>query len=232
MEHGQITLRRERAAQLLGGGIRFFLAAALTASQTVGGYAPFALGLVAAAGPGFGGGAALAGTGVGALLFMDFAQALPHLGIAVLILTAVTAFRGSKTLAQPKALALTAGVLSLAVGGIYVIQSLAPLEKLTPCLAAAVLTSVSAWFFCPVLDADTEVSMADGALFLAATLLLALSDMNILGLSIGRTLLCVLLAYTAYERGSMVGVSAGLGLGLTTDLCTGSGSGIFTAGLG
>ena len=232
MEHGQITLRREQAAQLLGGGIRFFLAAALTASQTVGGYAPFALGLVAAAGPGFGGGAALAGTGVGALLFMDFAQALPHLGIAVLILTAVTAFRGSKTLARPKVLALTAGVLSLAVGGIYVIQSLAPLEKLTPCLAAAVLTSVSAWFFCPVLDADTEVSMADGALFLAATLLLALSDMNILGLSIGRTLLCVLLAYTAYERGSMVGVSAGLGLGLTTDLCTGSGSGIFTAGLG
>ena len=133
MEHGPITLQREQAARLLGGGIRFFLGAALTASQTAGGYAPFALGLVAAAGPGLGGAAALAGTGVGALLFMEFAQALPHLAIAVLILTAATAFRGSSTLARPKVLALTAGGLSQAVWGIYVIQSLAPLEKLTPC---------------------------------------------------------------------------------------------------
>ena len=52
MEHGPITLQREQAVRLLGGGIRFFLGAALTASQTAGGYAPFALGLVAAAGPG------------------------------------------------------------------------------------------------------------------------------------------------------------------------------------
>ena len=31
MEHGPITLQREQAARLLGGGIRFFLSAALTA---------------------------------------------------------------------------------------------------------------------------------------------------------------------------------------------------------
>ena len=49
MEHGPITLGKEQSARLLGWGIRFFLAAALTASQTPGGYAPFALGLVAAA---------------------------------------------------------------------------------------------------------------------------------------------------------------------------------------
>ena len=53
-----------------------------------------------------------------------------------------------------------------------------------------------------------------------------------MGLSIGRTLLCVLLAYTAYERGPVAGASVGLGLGLTADLCAGTGSGIFTAGLG
>ena len=63
-------------------------------------------------------------------------------------------------------------------------------------------------------------------------MLLALEDLEILGLSIGRTLLCVLLAYTAYERGPVAGASVGLGLGLTADLCAGTGSGIFTAGLG
>ena len=91
MEHGPITLRKEQSARLLGWGIRFFLAAALTASQTPGGYAPFALGLVAAAGPGMNGAAALAGAGLGALLFLDFASALPFLAVGVLLLTAATA---------------------------------------------------------------------------------------------------------------------------------------------
>ena len=79
MQHGQITLEREQSARLLSWGIRFFLTAALTASQTPGGYAPFALGFVAAAGPGAGGIAALAGAGVGALLFMEFVDAMPFL---------------------------------------------------------------------------------------------------------------------------------------------------------
>ena len=43
MRHGQIKLEGEQSARLLSWGIRFFLAAALTASQTPGGYAPFAL---------------------------------------------------------------------------------------------------------------------------------------------------------------------------------------------
>ena len=86
MQHGQITLEREQSARLLSWGIRFFLTAALTASQTPGGYAPFALGLVAAAGPGMNGAAALAGAGLGALLFLDFADALPFLAVGVLIL--------------------------------------------------------------------------------------------------------------------------------------------------
>ena len=58
MEHGPIIGERRQTTWLLEGGIRFFLAAALTASQTTGGYAPFALGLVAAAGPGIPGAAA------------------------------------------------------------------------------------------------------------------------------------------------------------------------------
>ena len=52
MEHGPIIRERLSSARVLEGGIRFFLAGALTASQITGGYAPFALGLVAAAGPG------------------------------------------------------------------------------------------------------------------------------------------------------------------------------------
>ena len=81
MAHGQLTLERGQAGRLLNLGIRFFLAAALTASQTPGGSAPFALGWIAAAGPGLEGGAALAGAVTGAALFLPFRNALPFLEI-------------------------------------------------------------------------------------------------------------------------------------------------------
>ena len=49
MAHGQLILERERAGRLVHLGVRFFLSAALTAGQTAGGAAPFALGWVTAA---------------------------------------------------------------------------------------------------------------------------------------------------------------------------------------
>ena len=57
------SLRREQTLRVFTFGIRFFLTAALTASQTPGPYAPFALGSVAAAGGGAQGAAAFAGAG-------------------------------------------------------------------------------------------------------------------------------------------------------------------------
>ena len=232
MRYGQITLEKEQSARLLGWGIRFFLSAALTASQTPGGYAPFALGCVAAAGPGGDGAAALAGAGVGAVLFLKFADALPFLAAGILILTAATAFQGCRALEGKRVMPLTAAGLSLTVGSIYAAQSLAPLDHLTPCVAAAGLTAAAAWFLRPLLRPEGDRPAADSVLFLTAAMLLAIQDLELLGLSLGRVLLCVLLAYTAYERGPVAGASAGLGLGLTADLCAGTGSGIFTAGLG
>lgn len=194
MRYGQITLEKEQSARLLGWGIRFFLTAALTASRTPGGYAPFALGCIAAAGPGADGGAALLGGLVGAVLFVDFADALPFLAAGILILTAATAFQGTRFLSGRRVMALTAAVLFLVVSGIYVLQSLSPWDRLTPCLAAAGLTGAAAWFFIPLFQPREAHPDAEGILFLTAALLLALEDLEILGLSIGRTLLCVLLA--------------------------------------
>ena len=82
MEYRELIRGRQQAARPLAWGIRFFLTAALTASQTPGDYAPFALGCVAACGPGAEGISALLGAGVGAVLFLDFAGALPFLAAA------------------------------------------------------------------------------------------------------------------------------------------------------
>nr|WP_325185241.1 SpoIIE family protein phosphatase [uncultured Oscillibacter sp.] len=232
MRHGQITLRRQPPAYLLSWGIRFFLAAALTASQLPDGHAPFALGCIAAAGSGSGGIAALAGAGAGAALFLDFGDALPFLASGILILTASTTFRGIALWRRPLVMPLTAAALFAAVGGIYVVQSLAPLTHLPSYIAAAALTGLSAFFLRPLLQPAGDRPTPEGLLFLAAALLAAVSDITISGVSLGRPLLCLLLIYAAYEKGPAAGAAAGLGAGLTADLCAGSGGGLFAAAYG
>ena len=231
VRHGQITLGREESAKLLYLGIRFFLAATLTAARTPGGYAPFALGVVAAAGAGSAGVAALLGTAAGAAAFLDFGDGLPFLASGLLILTAAAAFRESRLFTGRRAMPLTAAAVSMAVGGIYVVQSLSPLDDLTPCVAAAGLAGAAAHYLQPLLRGESG-GAAEGLLFLGAAVLMALQEPTVMGVSPGRVLLCLVLLSTSYDRGRSAGTAAGLGLGLMTDLCTGSGSAIFTAGLG
>ena len=232
MQHGQITLGKEQRARLLAAGIRFFLTAALCAARCPGGYAPFALGCVSAAGPGVGGGAALAGAGLGALVFMDFAQGLPFLATAALIFTTAQALRGWRAVEDRRWSAVVAAGLFLTVGIIYVVQSLSPLADAAPCLASALLTGAAAWFYRPLLRMGQEQLEPDGVLFLTMSLLLTLGDVTVGELSAGRALECALVIYAACQRGAAAGAAMGLGTGLVTDLCAASGSMLFGGAYG
>ena len=231
MDYGALTAARLRSGQWLHWGIRFFLAAALTASDTVDGYAPFALGCIAAAGPGAGGAAALGGGVMGALLFLPFQQALAFAAVGILTVTAATAFRDTDFFKRPWVMPVLAAGMVLAVGGIYACQALDPVSSIGPCAAAGLLTGVSTYFFARLFQGEEDRLSPEGLLFLGAALTLALGDLTVLNVSVGRTLLCALLACTAYGQGPMTGVTAGLGLGLVTDLTVGTG-GLFTAAYG
>ena len=132
MDYGALTAARLRSGQWLHWGIRFFLAAALTASETVDGYAPFALGCIAAAGPGAGGAAALGGGVMGALLFLPFQQALAFAAVGILTVTAATAFRDTDFFKRPWVMPVLAAGMVLAVGGIYACQALDPVSSIVP----------------------------------------------------------------------------------------------------
>ena len=175
--------------------------------------------------------AALLGGVTGALLFLEFPKALAFTAVGILVLTASTAFRETKLLERQWVLPVLSAGMVLAVGGIYVIQSFSPMEEAAPCAGAAALTGVSAYFFRQLFQRPEERLAPEGLLFLGAALTLALGDLTILNVSVGRVLLCALLAYTAYDQGPMTGVTAGLGLGLITDLSAGT-SGLFTAAYG
>lgn len=219
MTNSQVTLDRERTGRLAGLGVRFFLSAALTAGQTAGGSAPFALGWMTAAGPGLEGIAALAGAFAGAVLFLPFAKALPFLAVAVLIAAASTALGGTWLLSRPQNAAGTAVGLFITVEGIYILQSLSPLDRLADCLAAAGLLGASAWLFYPLLRGGEGREVVNGLLFLAGALVTAVEDLELLGFSPARALLCFLALLAAYDRGPAGGAAFGLGLGLTAELC-------------
>ena len=176
MQGEQILMRPKQMARLLGWGIRFFLAAGLTAVQLPGGSAPFALGCMAAAGPGGDGVAALLGTVLGSLLFQDFEAGLPHLATAVLILTASVALRDIRWFQRPAVPAVCVGVLTLTVGMIYVLQAVAPLRQLPVCVTAAVMAGVSARMYGPLLDGREPELQMTGMRFLAVTLLAAFAE--------------------------------------------------------
>ena len=200
MEYGSMSIQRLQSGRWLNWGIRFFLTAALTANQTAGGYAPFALGCIAAAGPGADGAAALLGGVTGALLFLDFQQVLALAAVGILILTAATAFRDTAFLQKPWVLPVLAAGMVLAVGGIYVLQSLDPLSHAAPCAAASALTGVSAHFFTRLFQPEEDRLAPEGLLFLGAALTLALGDLTILNVSVGRVLLCALLAWLSAKK--------------------------------
>ncbi len=168
-----MSIQRLQSGRWLNWGIRFFLTAALTASQTAGGYAPFALGCIAAAGPGADGAAALLGGVTGALLFLDFQQVLALAAVGILILTAATAFRDTAFLQKPWVLPVLAAGMVLAVDGIYVLQSLDPQPRRPLCPASA-LTGVSAHFFTRLFQPEEDRLAPEGLLFLGAALTLAL----------------------------------------------------------
>lgn len=232
MWKNKLTLDREHSARLVGWGIRFFLAAALTAARLPEGGAPFALGCVAACGAGGAGMAALLGTGVGTFLFLPFDQGLPHLASAVLMVTAAMALHGLKLLKRQWAVPAYAVALYLMVHLAYVAQSLAPMERLPVCLTAAALTGVSAWTYAPLLTPGQTVPDPAALRFLAVTLLCGGVDAEIAGISVGRALAACLVMLTAWQGGVTQGVTTGLWSGFLMDLYAGDGTLFFSGAYG
>ena len=118
-----LALRRETVGRVLLCVTRGLFAALLSGGRMLGGYAPFCVGAVAAAGPGWEGLAALAGMICGSLAFLDFPHALRTVACGVLIFTANNAFCELRAYRKPWFLPLLTATLCLTVEAIYLYRS-------------------------------------------------------------------------------------------------------------
>ena len=145
MKRGELAVKLERWEPLAPCAACFLLTAVLCGAQLFGGYAPFALGLVAAAGSGKRGLAALLGGVAGALVFLDFSHALRTLAVAVLLYTANNAFCETRWYRSRRFLPAMTALMYLAVELVYLLQAGA--DEAALCLlsiALAVLAAVCA----------------------------------------------------------------------------------------
>lgn len=116
--------RREAAVKLsapalvLGGeaGLHFLLAAVLAGAVISEGLAPFPTALVAAAGPGLCGAAALLGAAAGFLVLLPFSAAMRYLSASILTYAVAFAFYDLKPIRRPWAMPLTAGAMIFFTG--------------------------------------------------------------------------------------------------------------------
>ena len=199
MKRGELAVKLERWEPLAPCAACFLLTAVLCGAQLFGGYAPFALGLVAAAGSGKRGLAALLGGVAGALVFLDFSHALRPLAVAVL--------------------------MYLAVELVYL--RLAGAVRAALCLLSIALAVLAAVCARAVLEGKTmNEEQRQAALLVVVTgVLMAASALRLEnGFAPGRILAMLLVMLLAYDRSAGTALAAALGIGLAMDLTAQPGS--------
>lgn len=227
----RMLVRNERITQrAAGGALRFLLAALLTAAQLGGGYAPYALGLVAAAGAGGWGLCALSGALVGAWLFLDFSQGMRFLAAALLLCTANNAFAGAKVAERRLFWPLMTAGLFAAVETVYLLQAGA--EQAAQLLLALPLAAASATAYRTVLldTAEGERQRRSARLLCAVGVLSALASVQTAaGFAPGRAAAMLFVMLAAYDRAAAGALGTALCVGLAMDLSSRSGTFLYAA---
>ena len=214
MKRGELAVKLERWEPLAPCAACFLLTAVLCGAQLFGGYAPFALGLVAAAGSGKRGLAALLGGVAGALVFLDFSHALRTLAVAVLLYTANNAFCETRWYRSRRFLPAMTALMYLAVELVYLLQAGA--DRAALCLLSIALAVLAAVCARAVLEGKTmNEEQRQAALLVVVTgVLMAASALRLEnGFAPGRILAMLLVMLLAYDRSAGTALAAALGIG-------------------
>ena len=203
--------------------IFFALAAMLSGGRVFGALAPFALGMVAAAGGGRLGFAALCGAAGGSMLFLAFPYALRQSSIALLLFTANNAFRGMAFTKKKWFLPASTAFFYAAVEGVYLLQNAltAPGQSVFG-LVLAVFSALC----CRAAQEETDPERRQNAASVVGIgILMALSSVQTAeGISPGRAAAMLFVMLVAFDRPAAPALSFALAAGLAMDLVAGEGN--------
>ncbi len=229
MKQESVFSRRalERALACLARGL---LAALLSGAQIFGGYAPFAVGAVAASGPGWEGLAALVGAGLGALALLDFPHALRTSACCVLIFTANNAFCELKAYAKSAFAPVLTAAMMLAVEAIYVARSGSAAEAAYCAVSILIAALFAACGRVLLASPDARREHPAAALVLLLGVLTSLASAQFQnGFAPGRIAAVLTVLLLAFDRELSAALAAALCIGLAMDLASSGAAFLHTA---
>ena len=223
----EVLKSKEWSGKIVDCALRFALACTLSGAQVFGGYAPLALGMTAAAGPGVRGLSALAGASVGAFFFLPFTHALRTFASGVLIFTANNAFFDLRVYQKRAFLPLLTAGLMLSVEFVYVLRD--GVGAAANCLLALLLASLGTVSARALLSPEKKDSPFASLFILLGVLMAAASYETAKGFAPGRILSMLAVLLWAFERSGGVSVPAAVCIGLSMDLTAGDGGFVHAA---
>ena len=223
----QVSLNASTLLRCADGGIHFLLAAVLAGAEVFGGYAPFGVALVGAAGSGVCGGAALVGACFGYLLLMGFTRGLRYVSAAMLTFAVSFAFYDVKFLRRPWAMPVIAGILNGCTGFIYLSQAGWQTADVIYFFTECGLAVAAGWCYRQLL-VPLRTGRGEGLrtprrraslVVLVCTVLMALTPLTLFrDISLGRAAAVAVVLSGAWQGGVSAGTVLGVTVGLSMDL--------------
>lgn len=220
----RVSPRLRQLARPLGQMLLTFLLSAAQLSRT---YAPFALAMVALAGPRLGGLMCLLGAAGGALVFFDFQPGLRFLASAILIFSVSTACYDTRLYARPAFRPAASAAAAALVQSVYLLGR--PLS-----LSLLFLLSLAAQYAAyrllgPLWERGDDRQVRRAQLLLLCCACLALVPVESSGgFSLGRALMALPLLLCAAQGTAAQGAAVGLLAGLAADLAAPQPQALFT----
>ncbi len=207
--------------------VRFFLSAALAAGEILGGYSPFALGYLSAAGAGAGGFFSLIGCGLGFLISKPLPDAFRYLATAILVYAVAFAFYDLRIFATRYFMPFSAALMAGLTGFVYLAEEgWTPTRVICYCSELLLVFVTGRLFAVQAREEDAPLLLGLSWLTLAGGVLIALERIPLpFGIGLGRIAACTAAIWLSGVLPGAASVGAPLGLGLFLDLSAGGGCG-------
>lgn len=209
--------------------LRFLGGFLLSRSLVLGSYSPFALGFVAASGPGLGGAAALLGAGLGYMTGLGLSGALRYLAAAMLIFAVNFAFCDLSVCRSGWFMSVISGAITGLTGFVYLSAGAWELQKILYFASETLLAGVSCRFYQSLAGRGSR-ERRGALLYLAVTLLCAVVGVSLPKAGSLGGVLGAALVFVAARGGSGAGAVCGAGTGLVL-AASGAGSGAVAGAL-
>ena len=229
-ETGRLVLRAPALVHMAECAIHFLLGTMLSGAEIFGGYAPFGLAMVGAAGSGLDGFSALLGACLGYLTFQGFTDGLRYAAAAILIFSVSFAFYDVKLCRKPWFMPLCAAALDAVTGFVTLSKAGWLTTEAIFFLTELLLTAGGVYFYRIALtpwhgkreDAPLSTRQLISLLILCGTVVITLSGITVLkSLSLGRIIAALAVMAAAFQWGVGSGASVGVLFGLAMDLSSG-----------